>query len=143
VWSCLGNADNRHSGISRSRFSWKIRNIYRFLAIAFITHRIKSISNNVTTASCFSISLCIFLFISLPVWQVPKQRIWQISKSKFWAVSIYLNRLLYEEYFEFSRLYQTGSPEKIEKLKCILHYFRRVTDKSILIFSLRDDTFTL
>jgi len=36
-------------------------------------------------------------------------------------------------YPKFSRLYQSGPPEKIEKLKCILHYFQRITEKSIFI----------
>jgi len=36
-------------------------------------------------------------------------------------------------YPQFSRLYQRGPPEKIEKLKCILHYFKRITEKSILM----------
>ncbi|CAF4896310.1 unnamed protein product [Rotaria sp. Silwood1] len=30
----------------------------------------------------------------------------------------------------FNRLYKSGSPAKIEKLKCILHYFRRITEKT-------------
>ena len=28
------------------------------------------------------------------------------------------------------RLYRSGHPKKIEKLKCILHYFRRITERS-------------
>ncbi|CAF3767930.1 unnamed protein product [Rotaria sordida] len=37
----------------------------------------------------------------------------------------------YENYQDpnFETLYQKGPPQKIEKLKCILHYFRRVTQK--------------
>ncbi|CAF2523897.1 unnamed protein product [Rotaria sp. Silwood2] len=37
----------------------------------------------------------------------------------------------YENYQDpnFETLYQKGPPSKIEKLKCILHYFQRVTDK--------------
>ncbi len=33
-------------------------------------------------------------------------------------------------YRSFARLYQSGPPEKIEKLKCILHYFQRITEES-------------
>ncbi|CAF4283135.1 unnamed protein product [Rotaria sp. Silwood2] len=29
----------------------------------------------------------------------------------------------------FNSLYENGPPQKIEKLKCILHYFRRITDE--------------
>jgi hypothetical protein len=32
------------------------------------------------------------------------------------------------------RLFERGSPWKVEKLRCILHYFRRVTEDSMLLF---------
>ena len=33
-----------------------------------------------------------------------------------------------------SRLYQRGSQEKVEKLRCILHYFDRITQKGKIRF---------
>jgi hypothetical protein len=33
-------------------------------------------------------------------------------------------------YCSFARLYKSGPPEKIEKLRCILHYFQRIIERS-------------
>lgn len=41
-----------------------------------------------------------------------------------------LNHLLFFNILSIYRLYKEGHPKKIEKLKCIFNYFRRVTEKS-------------
>jgi hypothetical protein len=38
-------------------------------------------------------------------------------------------------YCLYVRLYKSGSQEKIEKLRCILHYFHRVTRRSRSLFA--------
>jgi hypothetical protein len=35
----------------------------------------------------------------------------------------------------FVRLYQSGPPEKFEKLRCILHYFQRIAQRSKFLFT--------
>jgi hypothetical protein len=52
-------------------------------------------------------------------------------------ISVFSYSMMYRS---FVRLYQSGPPEKIEKLRCILHYFQRIRERSkfslTLLFSL-------
>jgi hypothetical protein len=84
-------------------FYWK-HYIYIASATTFITHRIKSFSDNVTTTSRFIISLCIFLFVSISFWPRTRKRIWKLSKSKFWEVCICFNSFIFKLYMLNSKI---------------------------------------
>lgn len=113
-------------------FDWNSKGLF-LVAATVVTDRVEPNGDDVPKTSGFVVSLRIFLFISAEIQSESRQWIWELSKSEFQYVRLTHRRrrlkgILLWRLFHGGR---TGGPTwKLEKLRCVLHYFKRITEKS-------------